>query len=88
MIKKVLPLIVFTIFQILMSVLKILINASKIATTQSAPTRAAAMLAMPSMLMGVAVMTLMSVHWVLTSAPRIATTPLALIIAVVDLGIN
>ena len=64
------------------------ISVSKIATTLSAPTHAAAMLVTPSMLMGVAVMTLMSVYWVLTSAPRIARTPLVPTPVVVELDID
>ena len=60
----------------------------RLATTSSAPTHAAAMLVKPSVLMDVAVMTLMSVRWVLTSVPRIAVTPLALTPVVVGSDID
>ena len=46
------------------------------------------MLVIPLVLMDVAVWTLMSVHWVLTSAPRIVRTPSAPIPVAVELDID
>jgi len=71
-----------------MSVLKAQTSAPRIATTPSAPTHAAAMLVTPSMLIGEAVMTLMSVNWAPTSVPRIARTLLAPTPVVVELDIG
>lgn len=72
----------------LMSVLKGQISVPRIVTTSSARTHAAAILAMLSMLMAFTVMILMSVQWVLISAPRIARTPLASILVAVAVGID
>ena len=71
-----------------MSVLKAQISVPRIVRTPSAPTRAAAILVTPSILMGVAVLTSMSVHWVPTSAPRIARIQLAPTPVVVELDID
>ena len=60
-----------------MSVLKAQTSVPRIAWTSSAPTHATAMPVTHSVMMGVAVMTLTSVHWALTSAPRIARRVLA-----------
>ena len=57
-----------------MSAMNTQISVRRIAPTPLAPTHAAAMLATPSMLMGVAAETMMSVPWGLTSVPRNAAT--------------
>ena len=64
------------------------ISVSRIATTLLAPTHAVAMLATPSMLLDMAVMILMNVDLIVTSAPRIATTLWDPIFAAVEQDID
>ena len=72
----------------LMSVLQGLISVFSIARIPLDPIDAAAMLAILSMLMGMAVMTLMSVHWMLTCVPRIVRTQSVPILVAVEQGID